>query len=90
MSIHIDTGQPASPAPAPRSAVEAVEARDRAILDFLEDGGATFQSVLASLPEEIGWSDSQRAEACTLALRRLCLTKRVVRAGDTYMLTVIH
>ncbi len=93
-SIRIDTGQPASPpipAPVPRSAVDAVEARDRAILAFLGDGGASFQAVLAALHEQDDWTDAQRAEACTLALRRLCLTKRVVRTGDTYVLSsVIH
>lgn len=72
--------------PAGRSAVERVEARDRAILAFLEDGSASFEAVLASLAEEAGWTNGNREEACRLALRRLCLKKLVVHAGDTYML----
>ena len=70
----------------PRSAVELVEARDRAILEFLADGPATFESVCASLQEEPGWTTAQRAEACTLALRRLKLKNDVVKAGDTWQL----
>lgn len=89
MSIHIDPAPPVSPPPIVRSAVDAVEARDQAILAFLQEGGASYQAVLANLPEETGWTDNQRAEACTLALRRLCLSKRVVRAGDTYMLSSV-
>jgi hypothetical protein len=69
-----------------RSAVEAVEARDRAILAFLQDGEASFQAVLAAIPEEDGWTNGQHREACTLALRRLKLKNLVINAGDTWML----
>jgi hypothetical protein len=57
------------------------------ILAFLEDGPATFESVCASLQEEPDWTPSQRAEACTLALRRLKLKDHIRKAGDTWMLT---
>jgi hypothetical protein len=69
-----------------RSAVELVEARDRAILAFLEDGPATFESVCASLQEEPGWTPNQREEACTLALRRLKLKDHVQKIGDSWIL----
>jgi hypothetical protein len=77
-----------SVSPAPRTAVDAVEARDRAILAFLKDGAASYPAVLAAVAEEDGWSDAQRSEACTLALRRLCLKQLVVKAGDAYMLSM--
>lgn len=70
------------------TAVDAVEARDRAILAFLKDGEASFPAVLAALPEEDGWTNGQRSEACLLALRRLAFKKLVVKAGDTWMLPV--
>lgn len=85
MSIRIDTGPPVAPAPV-RSAVDAVEARDRAILTFLKEGEASFEAVCASLEEEASWTNGQRAEACTLALRRLKLKNLVIKAGDTWML----
>jgi hypothetical protein len=69
-----------------RSAVELVEARDRAILAFLEDGPASFLAVVHAIPEEAEWTNGQRAEACTLALRRLHLKKLVTKAGDSWML----
>jgi len=81
----MDTAQPVAPAPV-RSAVDAVEARDRAILAFLADGPASFEAVCASLEEESHWTNGQRAEACTLALRRLKLKNLVSKAGDTWML----
>ena len=68
------------------SAVDLVEARDRAILVFLKDGSASFEAVRHAIPEEPGWTNGQRAEACQLALRRLALKKLVVHAGDTWML----
>ena len=83
----LQSGRIKPPTPAPvRSAVDAVEARDRAILAFLKEGAASYPAVLAAIPEEPDWTDRQRAEACTLALRRLCLKNLVVHAGDTYML----
>lgn len=69
-----------------RSAVDAVEARDRAILAFLKEGSASFEALLQAIPEEAGWTNGQRSEACMLALRRLHLKKLVVKAGDTWML----
>jgi hypothetical protein len=81
-SIHIDTAH-ATP---PRTAVELVEARDAAILAFLEDGPASFEAVCASLEEEPGWTNGQRAEACTLALRRLKLKNEIRKVGDSWML----
>lgn len=86
MSTRIDIGQPVSPPVPPRSAVDAVEARDRAILAFLKDGCASFEAVLNAIPEEDGWTNGQRVEACTLALRRLRLKNLVMKAGDTWML----
>ena len=79
-------GQPTAP-PAPvRSAVDAVEARDRAILAFLKEGAASFEAVVNAIPDEDGWTNGQRSEACTLALRRLRLKNLVMKAGDTWML----
>ena len=89
MSIRIDIGPPASPsvsAPAP-TAVDLVEARDRAILAFLKDGAASFPAVLNALPEDPTWTNGQREEACRLALRRLVLKNLVVTAGNTYLLS---
>lgn len=86
MSIRIDTGQPVSPPAPARSAVDAVEERDRAILAFLKEGCASFEAVLQAIPEEVGWTNGQRAEACTLALRRLRLKNLVMKAGNTWML----
>lgn len=70
----------------PRSVVDIVEARDRTILEFLKDGSASFEAVMAALHEDGDWTVSQKREACALALRRLCLKKLIVKAGDTYML----
>lgn len=56
------------------------------ILEFLEDGPASFAAVCAALEEEPDWTNGQRAEACTLALRRLKLKNLVTKAGDTWML----
>lgn len=77
---------PHAPQAPPRSAVEAVDARDRAILAFLKEGAASFKAVLNALPDDATWTNGQRAEACTLALRRLRLKQLVVNAGDTWML----
>lgn len=72
-----------------RSAVDAVEARDRAILAFLKEGSASFEAVVNAIPDEDGWTNGQRAEACTLALRRLRLKNLVTKAGSTWMLPVV-
>jgi len=71
-----------------RSAVDAVEARDRAILAFLKEGEASFEAVVNAIPDEPGWTNGQRSEACMLALRRLRLKNLVMKAGDTWMLPV--
>jgi hypothetical protein len=85
MSIRIDTDRP-TPAPIARSAVEAVEERDAAILAFLADGAASFAAVRANVPRDPDWTDAQHAEACGLAIRRLGLKKLISRTGDTVML----
>jgi len=88
VAIHVDPGQPAAPLAPVRSAVDAVEARDRAILAFLKEGSASFEAVVQAIPDEDEWTTSQRSEACMLALRRLALKGRVVKAGTTWMLPV--
>lgn len=61
-----------------------MKARDQAILDRLRIGPATVEQLATVLPDEDGFSDADRAIACSSALIRLRVKKQVTLMGGNW------
>lgn len=62
---------------------EEAQARDRAVLDRLRQGAATFEQIAAAIPGEFTTAEA-RSAACRLSLRRMKAKGQITVAAEGY------